>query len=74
MSSTSRWTTLDRSCHEFSQTGVWSKTQSLTETRESHVSWRAETGLILMGGVNSENTAEVVTAKGQGFPLEYGIR
>ena len=49
--------------------GQWSNTYNLTEEREFHSSWDTKQGLVLMGGVYSLTTSEIVpTDGGQGGP------
>ena len=49
--------------------GQWITSHNLVEERYYHTSWQTEQGLVLMGGVHSLDTSEIVaTAGGQGGP------
>ena len=49
--------------------GQWITSHTLVEERYYHTSWQTEQGLVLMGGVLSPDTSEIVaTAGGQGGP------
>ena len=55
-------------CMSFTS-GQWNTSHTLVERRYIHTSWQTEQGLVLMGGVYSKNTSEIVaTAGGQGGP------
>ena len=63
-----------QSCHQFIN-GQWTKSHSLSEKREDHSSWQTEEGsILLLGGLYSGTTTEVLTDSGEvspGFPLKY---
>jgi hypothetical protein len=49
--------------------GQWITSHILVERRYIHTSWQTEQGVVLMGGVYSQNTSEIVaTTGGQGGP------
>ena len=63
-------------CEHFSPaTGSWALTgHTLQQERQSHVSWSVEEGTILMGGVSSGTTSEIVKHDGtteRTFELQY---
>ena len=63
-------------CEQFSPaTGTWALTgHTLQEERQGHVSWSVEEGTLLMGGVNSGTTSEIVKHDGtteRTFELQY---
>ena len=57
----------------------WETTHNLSQARDSHVSWRRDNGILLMGGDSSEtyNTTEVAGQDGSVvdglFRLQYEI-
>ena len=52
-------------CEEFSPaTGTWARTHTLQRERWYYVSWSVEEGTILMGGVSSGTTSEIVKHDG----------
>ena len=64
------------SCEEFSPaTGTWARTShTLQERRWNHVSWSVEEGTLLMGGVISGTTSEIVKHNGTtetSFDMKY---
>ena len=48
------------SCISFSSSGEWVASHTLLEKREDHVSWDTEEGTIIIGGVHSPTTTEIV--------------
>ena len=50
------------SCLSFSS-GEWRTSHELYYSRYEHSSWMSQQGLVLMGGVGHENTAELVTVE-----------
>ena len=69
-----------RSCYSLkTTTAQWTKTHSLSEKRDEHSSWRREDGtILLMGGVYSRTTTELVSESSgvstPGFTLKYETR
>ena len=66
------------SCEEFNPaTGTWALSHTLQHGRSEHVSWSVEEGTILMGGVDSRTTSEIVKHDGtveSSFDLKYDTR
>ena len=66
-------------CEEFSPAaGTWARTNhTLQEERQGHVSWTMEEGTVLMGGVDSMTTSEIVKDDGtteRSFDMKYDTR
>ena len=58
------------------QGGSWVSTHTLKFSRVRHCSWRTRFGVILMGGINSPRTTEIVGVGGmdmQLWALKYDI-
>ena len=67
-----------KSCLSLTSTGVWEVSRNLSQPRSHHSSWMSPSGLVLMGGWDSEsrNTSELVTDQGSSnlFQLKYQTR
>jgi hypothetical protein len=62
------YSTAATTCLSFTS-GQWITSHTLVEKRYAHTSWQTEQGLVLLGGVYSPDTSEIVaTAGGQGGP------
>ena len=63
------------SCLSLTSAGVWEVTRNLSQPRVKHSSWMSPSGLVLMGGHDSESrgTAELVTEQGSSilFQMKY---
>ena len=60
-----------------SESGTWTQSHDLLQSRTAHVSWATEDGVYLMGGRSSTKTTELVKEDGSvedGFSLKYKIR
>merc|ERR1711923_591698 len=68
------WTATATSCVSLTVSG-WTTSHQLQETRHQHVSWRSPAGLLLMGGLQSSRTTELLSdtsnSSSQSFYLEY---
>ena len=51
-------TGLMKSCYQLTSVG-WTKSHTLQYRRSDHCSWEVKDGIILLGGINSRNTAEI---------------
>ena len=64
-----------KSCVTFFNGGEdWVKTHNLTQQRRYHSSWASPRGVMLMGGLSSVETTEILTGDGvttPGFSLDY---
>ena len=61
------------SCYTLTS-GVWTKSHTLRHERYYHSSWISPMGIVLMGGIVSETTTELLTDDGQSmdyFSLQY---
>ena len=67
-----------QSCLSLTSAGVWETTRNLSQPRGHHSSWMSPSGLILLGGYDSESrgTAELVTDQGSSnlFQMKYQTR
>ena len=61
-------------CITFSS-GKWVTSHALAEERAWHISWSTEAGVILMGGLSSGNTSEIISLGDYdavpGFDMQY---
>ena len=62
-------------CTTFSS-GAWATSHNLMEKRLRHVSWNSPTGIMLLGGLGSEQTTELLssTSTSAQFDLPYDIK
>ena len=51
-------TDTETSCDQLTSAG-WTRSHTLQYRRSDHCSWEVKDGIILLGGINSRNTAEI---------------
>ena len=71
-----RYSSSSTTCDQWSE-GSWTRSHSLREGREDHVSWATASGLYLIGGYYRKVTSELVKEDGsveEGFKLKYETR
>merc|ERR1719219_938055 len=67
-------TPIKTSCLTLTSPGTWEKTSTLLNARLRHSSWASPSGLILLGGTDSQTTTEKIQENGtstQSFGLKY---
>ena len=60
-----------------SESGTWTQSHTLLQSRTGHVSWATEDGVYLMGGEIGKKTTELLKEDGSvedGFSLKYNTR
>ena len=61
-------------CHTLSSTGSWEVSHSLNQSRRRHSAWDSPQGIVLIGGIESRTTTEILLENGDtapGFNLDY---
>ena len=68
------YSTTDTTCLSFTS-GQWITSHTLADERYHHSSWQTDQGLVLMGGIASPGTSEIVSTAGNhggpSFAMQY---
>ena len=63
----------DTTCLSFSS-GGWITSNTLVERRYRHTSWQTDKGVVLMGGIHSDTTSEIVPMDGEQGVSSFYLR